>query len=74
MKRQMTKEEKIAVQISKILSPVDLDLDEVGFFFAQLKPATHYNRLMLIAESASHEQDRISNPNHDRYDSMTPLF
>ena len=74
MKRQMTKEEKIAVQISKILSPVDLDLDEVGFFLAKLKPTTHYNRLILVAESAVSEQDRTTNPNHDRYDSMTPLF
>lgn len=57
-KRQLTDEEKVAVQISKILSPVDLNLDEVGYYLAKLKPAVHYNRLLIIAESAVAEQER----------------
>jgi hypothetical protein len=74
MKRQMTKEEKVAVQLSKMLSPVDLDLDEVGFFLANLKPTIHYNRLILLAEAAAEEQNKIANPDHDRYNSIEPLF
>jgi hypothetical protein len=74
MKRQMTKEEKVANQIAKTLSPVDLDLDEVGFFLAKIKPTTHYNRLILVAESAVSEQEKIDNPDYNRYDSMEQLF
>ena len=71
MKRQSSKEEKVALQIAKILSPVDLDLDKVGFFIANLKPAIHYNRLVLLTEAAVEEQDTNAKPNHNRYDELT---
>lgn len=74
MKRHSPKEEKVALQLAKMLSPVDLDLDKVGFFLANLKPAVHYNRLILLAEAAAEEQDTLANPNHDRYNSIEPLF
>lgn len=50
-------EEKAAMVIAKTISPVDLDLDEVGYYLAQLKPAIHYNRLIMITESAIHEKE-----------------
>ena len=74
MKTHSPKEEKVALQIAKMLSPVDLDLDKVGFFLAQLKPAVHYNRLILLAEAAADEQYNIANPDHDRYNKIEPLF
>lgn len=53
-------EEKVAKKISELLSPVDLNLDDVGFYLANLQPKVHYNRLVLIAESAVAEQERIN--------------
>lgn len=60
-------EEKAAMVIAKTLAPVDLDLDEVGYYLAKLKPAIHYNRLMLIAESAVFEKQESEKENvrHD---------
>jgi hypothetical protein len=67
-KRTPTREEKIAVKISDLLSPVDLDLDNVGFFLANLPSKIHYNRLVLIAESAVAEQERINDRvNHNTF-------
>lgn len=59
-KRTPLKEEKIANKISELLSAVDLDLDDVGFYLAHSQPKVHYNRLVLIAESAIAEQERIN--------------
>lgn len=50
-------EEKAAMAIAKTLSPVDLDLDEVGYYLAELKPAIHYNRLIMITESAIQQKE-----------------
>jgi hypothetical protein len=59
-------EEKAAMIISKTLAPVDLDLDEVGYYLAQLKPAIHYNRLIMIAEAAVAEKESENeNVRHD---------
>lgn len=72
MKRQSSKEENVALQIAKILSPVDLDLDKVGFFIANLRPAVHYNRLVLLTEAAVEEQDfQQAEPDHNRYNQPT---
>ena len=50
-------EEKAAMTIAKTISSVDLDLDEVGYYLAQLKPAIHYNRLVMITEAAIQEKE-----------------
>lgn len=65
-KRLPIKEEKIAVKISDLLSAVDLDLDQVGFYLAQLPSNIHYNRLILMAESAIAEKER-QNVRHPEY-------
>jgi hypothetical protein len=59
-KRLPIREEKVAKKIAELLSPVDLDLDGVGFYVANLPNTVHYNRLILIAESAVSEQERIN--------------
>ena len=67
-KRTPLKEEKIANKISELLSAVDLNLDDVGFYLAQQQPKDHYNRLVLIAESAIAEQERINDRiNHNTF-------
>jgi hypothetical protein len=58
MRRTPSKEQKIAVKISDLLSAVDLDLDQVGFYLANLPSNIHYNRMILMAESAVAEKER----------------
>lgn len=50
--------EKVAQKISNLLSDLRVDLDLVGFYLAQAKPHTIYNRFMIIAEAA--ESQRIA--------------
>jgi hypothetical protein len=69
-KRTPIIEEKIAVKISHLLSAVDLDLDKVGFYLAKLPSNIHYNRLILMAESAVAEKERYNerNPEYTLFD------
>jgi hypothetical protein len=66
MRRKLiTKEEKIAIQLSNILSDVRLDLDMVGHYLAQSSPNVIYNRLITIADSAEQEkQEQYNNYNN----------
>lgn len=57
-KHELTDEAKVALKIAKIIDIATLDLDRVGIELARLRPTTHYNRLILIAESAVAEQDK----------------
>lgn len=59
-KHQMTDEAKVAVKIANLIDSVTLDLDRIGIELARLRPTTHYNRLILIAESAVAEQESQS--------------
>jgi hypothetical protein len=56
-KHQLTDEAKVAMKIANLIDSVTLDLDRVGIEMARLRPTTHYNRLILIAESAVAEQE-----------------
>lgn len=59
MRRRLPiKEEKIANKIAELLSAVDTNLDDVGFYLANIPNKIHYNRLMIVAESAVAEQER----------------
>jgi hypothetical protein len=53
MRRQITtQEERQAKKIAEILSDLRLDLDLVGFYFAQNVGSTLYNRLQIVYETA----------------------
>lgn len=65
-RHQPTEEEKIAVKIAKMIDSATLDLDRVGIEIARLRPMTHYNRLVIIAESAVEETENINGRQHDR--------
>jgi hypothetical protein len=53
MRRQITtQEERQAHKIAEILSDLRLDLDLVGFYFAQNVGSTLYNRLQIVYETA----------------------
>jgi hypothetical protein len=65
MRRKLvTKEEKVAIQLSNVLSDLRLDLDLIGQYLAESSPNVIYNRLITIADSAEHTmQERYNNYN-----------
>lgn len=62
MRRKLiTKEEKVAIQLSNILADLRLDLDMVGKYLVQSTPNVIYNRLIVIADSAEAEKEEQYN-------------
>ena len=66
----ITKEEKVATSIGKLLSDFHLDLEKVGYHLAKSTPYLVYRRSLEVLESAQFqldivEQNRIEY-NHDR--------
>lgn len=62
MRRKLiTKEEKVAIQLSNVLADLRLDLDMVGKYLVQLSPNVIYNRLITIADSAEYEKEQQYN-------------
>ena len=63
-KKLITKEEKVAIQLSNLLADLRLDLDLVGQHLAYSAPTVIYNRLITIADSAEHtKQERYNHYN-----------
>ena len=60
-KKLVTKEEKVAIQLSNVLSDLRLDLDMVGHHLVQLSPNVIYNRLIVIADSAEQAKENQYN-------------
>ena len=56
-KKIITKEEKVAVQLTNILADLRLDLDMVGVYLVRLSPNVIYNRLITLADSAEAEKE-----------------
>jgi hypothetical protein len=56
-KKIVTKEEKVAVQLTNILADLRLDLDMVGVYLVRLSPNVIYNRLITLADSAEAEKE-----------------
>ena len=68
MRRKLiTKEEKVAIQLSNVLADLRLDLDMVGHYLAESSPNVIYNRLITIADSA--EATKQEQYNH--YNNLT---
>lgn len=65
-KRLITKEEKVAIQLTNVLSDLRLDLDMVGEYLVQISPTLIYNRFMTIAESAEHSKESQHNEHQYR--------
>jgi hypothetical protein len=62
MRRKLiTKEERVAIQLSNVLADLRLDLDMVGKYLVQLSPNVIYNRLITIADSAEQEKEEQYN-------------
>jgi hypothetical protein len=56
-KKIVTKEEKVAVQLTNILADLRLDLDMIGKHLVQLSPNVIYNRLITLTDSAQAEKE-----------------
>jgi hypothetical protein len=54
-----TKEEKVAVAISKLLSDFHLDLEKVGYHLAKSTPYLIYRRSLEVLESAQFQLDIV---------------
>lgn len=60
-KKLITKEEKVAIQLSNILSDVRLDIEMVGQHLVHISPNVIYNRLIVLTESAEEAKDQQIN-------------
>jgi hypothetical protein len=56
-KKLITKEEKVAIQLTNILADLRLDLDMVGKYLVRLSPNVIYNRLIILTDSAEEEKE-----------------
>lgn len=68
-KLQKTKEEKVAIALSEIVNDYNLDLSEVGRYFARVANLVSYNRFQEVIEVAQLEKDKEYDRNH-----IDPLF
>jgi hypothetical protein len=66
----VTKEEKTAVAIGKLLSDFHLDLEKVGVYLAKATPYLIFRRAIEVLESAEFQLDTVEQNrieyNHDR--------
>ena len=53
----MSKEEKVALSISRLLSDFSLDLEAIGYYLVKAIPYTVYRRALEVLESAQFQQD-----------------
>lgn len=53
----VTKEEKAAVAMGKILSDFYLDLEKIGYYLAKATPYLIYRRAIEVLESAKFQED-----------------
>lgn len=60
-----TDEEKVAIKMSKLLSDITLNLDDIGKYYARLEPSYHINRLYVVAGAAEEEKERASGRQFD---------
>jgi hypothetical protein len=57
MRRITTDEEKVANQISKLISDVRLDLEVVGYYLAYF-PTSTIRRLEIVSETATEQKQK----------------
>jgi hypothetical protein len=50
----MSKEEKVALSISRLLSDFSLDLEAIGYYLAKAVPYTVFRRALEVLESAEY--------------------
>ena len=60
MARKESVEEKIAVNLGKMINNLEIDLEQLGKFIGRQNQIT-YRRFQLIAESAKYEKEEKDN-------------
>ncbi len=60
-RHRLTKEERVAQRISDLILPLDLDIEMIGIYLAELSPRTAIKRIVLMAEIAQQEKDGVNN-------------
>jgi hypothetical protein len=58
-KRELSEEAKTAIKLGKLVADSSLDLEGVGVELARIRPSIYYNRLIIVAESAVEEQEKM---------------
>ena len=53
----ISKEEKVAQAISRLLSDFSLDLEAIGYYLVKAIPYTVYRRALEVLESAQHNNE-----------------
>ena len=64
---RITKEERVAVQMGKLLTDLYLDLESVGYYMAKANPTLIYRRFVEVAESAQHQKESVDNREMGKY-------
>ena len=59
IKLSKSKEEKVALSISRLLSDFSLDLEAIGFYLAKSIPYTVFRRALEVLESAEYNHQVV---------------
>lgn len=59
IKLSKSKEEKVALSISRLLSDFSLDLEAIGFYLAKSIPYTVFRRALEVLESAEYNRQVV---------------
>jgi hypothetical protein len=59
LRLKVSKEEKVAVAIGRLLSDFHLDLEKVGYYLAKALPYTIYRRALEVLASAEFQENEV---------------
>lgn len=59
LRLKVSKEEKVAVAIGRLLSDFHLDLEKVGYYLAKSLPHTIYRRALEVLQSAEFQENEV---------------
>jgi len=59
LRLKVSREEKVAVAIGRLLSDFHLDLEKVGYYLAKSLPYTVYRRAMEVLASAEFQENEV---------------
>ena len=62
-----SKEEKVALSISKLLSDFSLDLEAIGYYLAKAIPYTVFRRALEVLESAEYNKESVEYNRQGQY-------
>jgi len=59
LRLKVSREEKVAVAIGRLLSDFHLDLEKVGYYLAKAVPYTIYRRALEVLASAEFQENEV---------------